>query len=151
MLKLGMKSITGVSRVTVKKSKNVSFWALLSLLLQKYLCYFLAANFCFIFRSFLSSPNQMSSRVQHLTPMSFLVRLRLRIWAHSCSHRLRSNSRRLIWAASSQTPGLRQQLKMMTRTVTIPALSRRTLSWWWPRLVCRGRRPWRHSRQLTVT
>lgn len=26
MLKLGMKPVTGVSRVTVKKSKNVSIW-----------------------------------------------------------------------------------------------------------------------------
>lgn len=30
MVKLGMKSITGVSRVTVKKSKNVSLRLLLS-------------------------------------------------------------------------------------------------------------------------
>jgi len=74
MLKLGLKPVTGVSRVTIKRTKNVSHCI--------YSCFFcnlserwMAFNqIVLCFRFFFSSQNLMSSRVQILRPMSYLGR-----------------------------------------------------------------------------
>ena len=64
MQKLGMKPVTDVSRVTIKKSKNVRA-ALRSLFLCIMLtCYIVLCRFC------LSSRTLMSSRAPTLTLMS---------------------------------------------------------------------------------
>jgi hypothetical protein len=70
MQKLGMKVVTGVSRVTVKKSKNVGLRLLVLCFDAVFFVTFLfdISNFCSIFRYSLSSPSQMSSRALLLTP-----------------------------------------------------------------------------------
>ena len=69
MLKLGLKPVTGVSRVTIKRTKNVSctYIALCDL------CKCAASNqIIFCLRYFFSSQNLMCSRAQILRPTSYL-------------------------------------------------------------------------------
>ncbi|KAK6143261.1 hypothetical protein DH2020_023609 [Rehmannia glutinosa] len=78
MLKLGMKAIAGVSRVTVKKSKNVGsftfYLTLLTILFSfPYMFDYLTSNWGLLFsrRFCLSSQNPMSLRAQHQIHMLF--------------------------------------------------------------------------------
>lgn len=77
MLKLGMKPVTGVSRVTIKRTKNVSFlWFLSSYM---FIVLYDLSQFTKIlvgFRYYFSSQNQMFLRAQILRHMSYLGRLR---------------------------------------------------------------------------
>jgi len=83
MLKLGMKAVTGVSRVTIKKSKNVSIDACIYVecffrCINIAICLTLKFSFYLFIRSCSSSQSQMFSRVQLLTPTLYLGKLRLK-------------------------------------------------------------------------
>ena len=78
MLKLGMKPITGVSRVTMRKSKNVSHFYLFEPLLSFLFSLINVVSFCPI-RFCLSSQSRMCSRAQHQRHMCSLARQRLKI------------------------------------------------------------------------
>lgn len=152
MLKLGMKPITGVSRVTVKKSKNVGVfsWTFNQSLFHLFthsnvLIYY--GGIALEHRSCLSYQNLMCSRAQHQTHMWSLGRPRSRIWALRSSRRRQSNSRLRISATlflrvSHRAP---QWFKMMRR-LTRKVLSQRTLSWWWLKQEYLGQGLWRLSR-----
>lgn len=76
MLKLGMKPVTGVSRVTIKRTKNVSFYLVVFLDNQfpcdgsRFTEVFLFFRYCF------SSQNLMSLKAHILRPISYLARQR---------------------------------------------------------------------------
>jgi len=75
MLKLGLKPVSGVSRVTIKRTKNVSHCIYCHLLFCDVSEMWMAFNqIVLCIRFFFSSQNLMSSRVQILRPMSYLGR-----------------------------------------------------------------------------
>uniref|UniRef100_A0A453GKG1 NAC-A/B domain-containing protein n=1 Tax=Aegilops tauschii subsp. strangulata TaxID=200361 RepID=A0A453GKG1_AEGTS len=88
MEKLGMKAITGVSRVTIKQSKTVSILTTSAILP----CCIITCWRLSHFRNFsqhncrlrLSSPSQTSSRARTQKPMSCSGWSRWRTWTLSC-------------------------------------------------------------------
>lgn len=80
MLKLGMKPVTGVSRVTIKRTKNVNQFLCF---LTKFRC---VSAFMILMRHYInvaryssSSLNRMSSKARIQKPMLYSVRPRSRI------------------------------------------------------------------------
>lgn len=76
MLKLGMKPVTGVSRVTIKRTKNVSHCYSLALILIILLIIVGSLKVYICFRYYFSSQNLMSLKAQIPKPISFLGRQR---------------------------------------------------------------------------
>jgi nascent polypeptide-associated complex subunit alpha len=77
MLKLGMKPVTGVSRVTIKRTKNVCFY-LVALLYNQFPCdgsrltkVFFFFRYCFSFQ------NLMSLKAHILRPMSYFGEVKI--------------------------------------------------------------------------